>query len=130
MMIMRESFWWLLATGMVGLMLGYSKGIPRWGFLLGLFLGPIGCGIVMMLPSQRTKTFRTSQASQASHNAQDGHGTQDQASNQGPFQSSNASSSYCPRCRQAVSANAKVCVRCGNVLMPVRYQVLPDEKKG
>jgi hypothetical protein len=47
---LRESIYWLLACGVIGWLIGRSKGLPRQGFFLGLIFGPIGVGITLMLP--------------------------------------------------------------------------------
>ena len=107
MLFLRESIWWLIATGLVGLMLGYTKGMPRLGFLLGLFLGPIGCGLVVMLPSQRKP--RQQDAPPFAEPRSTGTG------NLG---------ATCARCGQPVAAADTVCRACGNVLLPVTYKVL------
>jgi hypothetical protein len=119
---------WLVVSAFVGLFLGYSKGIPRWGFLLGLFLGPIGCGIVVMLPNYRKvgpvgpNPFGSSRPSPASES--------------GPYQEdrtgdgNGTSAVTCPRCRKPITISERVCSKCGNVLMPVRYQIYgPPEAK-
>lgn len=106
MIFFRESAWWLLATGMIGLLLGYAKGMPRWGFLSGLFLGPIGWGIIMLLPSQRRNP-----------NIQANPSEKDPASGPRVF------GTHCIRCQRSISRNDKVCPHCGNVMVPVRYRV-------
>ncbi len=113
MLLVRESVWWIVATSLLGLMLGYTKGIPRWGFLLGLFLGPIGCGIVVMLPSQ--KRFRSAGAQSYEAPRATATGTGRGTTTQGPT---------CARCGQLVDEAGTVCRSCGNILIPVSYKVL------
>ncbi len=105
-MFFRESIWWLVGTGIIGLLLGYAKGMPRLGFLLGAFLGPIGWGIVVMLPSQRKQGP-----------------SGPQPFGQGEYSGAGTSGSSCPRCGRPVSRNDKACSGCGNVLMQVKYKV-------
>jgi hypothetical protein len=95
MFILRESIWWLLATGAVGLYIGYLKGMARWGFLLGLLFGPIGWGIIMILPARIAR--------------------------QQPSQP--ASGPACPRCGKNVRRSDKACAHCGNLLVPIQYRV-------
>jgi hypothetical protein len=93
----REPFFWLLGCAIIGLYIGRPKGMPRQGFFLGLFLGPIGWGIMAMLPGAKTQGQPGPRASV------------------GPA---------CPRCRRPVGAGDKACAHCGNVLVPVSYRVV------
>ena len=114
MFIMRESIWWLLATGLVGYVCGYAKGRPGWGLLLGLLFGPFGCLAIMLIPplprrplfGGRVHAFRSG-------------GAPGSAGTERP----EADGSGCPRCRKPVSGRAKACPHCGNVLLPIRYAV-------
>ena len=44
-----------LVMGLIGCLIGNTKGIGGWGFLLGLFLGPLGILLVCFLNGSRTQ---------------------------------------------------------------------------
>jgi hypothetical protein len=103
MFILRESIWWMVATGAVGLYLGHLKGMARWGLLLGTIFGPIGWGLVLLLPARRPARGAGPDAS---------------------FRPSGAAyRPVCQRCGKTVGNRDKACGHCGNVLVPIRYQV-------
>ncbi len=123
MLFFRESAWLLLANGTLGFILGYFKGMPRVGFLLGLFLGPIGWGIAYLLPSQpRRNLFEATSFRRP--------GASDNFGHQGQPGQVRPSGPICPRCGKPVSKGDKACPGCGNVLIQVRYHVHGSEESG
>lgn len=124
MLFLKESVWLLLANSAIGFILGYFKGMPRVGFLLGLFLGPIGWGIALLLPSQNSKfSFRFGSMRPGEMNQQNN------GRRQYHSEDTSLSNSNCPRCGQSMELNAKACSKCGSVMIPVQYQVLDEGKK-
>lgn len=123
MFIMRESIWWLLATGAVGLYLGYLKGMARWGLLLGLLFGPIGWGLLMFLPARPVRRHPGNLFGAGGPSGRDGRSGTAGPFGQGSDSSAFASGSACPRCGKPVGRRDKACGHCGNVLMPIRYRV-------
>lgn len=120
MLLMREPFWLLFLMAFIGLFFGRMKGRPGWGFLLGLFFGPLGLALTLLMPARRV---------QASGRGSPFSG---QASQPPPFsrpappnsgESDRASGSVCPRCSKSVGGSDKTCSHCGNVLIPIRYEV-------
>ena len=87
-----------LFTALMGYLLGRSKGLGYLGFILGFMLGPIGWAGLLFFPARR-------------HPPREGAGPGD------------APGSGCPRCSGAVSRKATACPHCGNVLVPIRYEV-------
>jgi len=63
MLLLREPFWLLFLTAFIGILFGRMKGRPGWGFLLGLFLGPLGLALMLLLPA-RVVRFRLSRRGQ------------------------------------------------------------------
>ncbi|MEO7426793.1 MAG: zinc ribbon domain-containing protein [Fibrobacteria bacterium] len=118
MFILHESIWWLIATGAVGLYLGYLKGMARWGLLLGLIFGPIGLAIMLFLPVKEGR---------ASRGFRDQGGFRDSGvfrqAGADPQASGATAGPACPRCGKGVGRGNKACPHCGNVLIPIRYSV-------
>jgi hypothetical protein len=100
MLLLREPFWLLFLTAFIGILFGRMKGRPGWGFLLGLFFGPLGLALVLMLPVRAPR-----------------------AGGGGPGTGSRASGPTCPRCAKSVGRGDKACPHCGNLLVPIRYEV-------
>jgi hypothetical protein len=129
MFLLHEPLWWVFISGAIGYFCGWGKGRPGAGLLLGLFLGPLGCLAIMLLPP----------AARRPHGAGGifGGGTASGpfgGSSTGPFNNSSAGplggsserpalGPTCPRCQKPVARSARACPHCGNVLMPIRYAV-------
>ncbi len=112
---LREPPLWMLGTGLVGYVLGQWKGIPRWGFLLGLVLGPLGWAIIMVWPAQ-AGIFKTGT----------GFGSAGTVSDSARNASSSAGTFFatpCPRCQRSVPRGKGACPHCGNVMVAVSYRV-------
>jgi hypothetical protein len=118
MFILHESIWWLMATGAVGLYLGYLKGMSRWGLLLGLIFGPIGWAIMLFLPARGR---RASGGFRDPGRFRDPGGFRPAGAD--PQASAAAAGPACPRCGKGVGPGKKACPNCGNVLIPIRYSV-------
>ncbi len=99
MFLMREPFWLLFFTAIIGILFGRMKGRPGWGFLLGLFFGPIGLALVLLMPAR------------ALPNGSNGIGSRP------------ASGPACPRCGKSVGRGDKACPHCGNLLVHINYKV-------
>jgi hypothetical protein len=110
MLFLREPFWIVFLCAFIGILFGRMKGRPGWGFLLGLFFGPLGLALVLMLPARR---------------AEAGHGHPRSAD-----EARRGSGPACPRCSKSVSRGDKACPHCGNVLVPIRYEVRGPETAG
>src|SRR5690242_8271152 len=50
MFLLHEPLWWVFLSGAIGYFCGWGKGRAGAGLLLGLFLGPLGCLAIMLLP--------------------------------------------------------------------------------
>lgn len=117
MLLLREPFWLLFLTAFIGLLFGRMKGRPGWGFLLGLFFGPLGLALVLLMPARRI---------QASGRGSPFGGQAPPFSRQAPPDSGGSdggSGPICPRCSKSVGRSDKTCSHCGNILMPIRYEV-------
>lgn len=111
MLLLREPFWLLFMTAFIGLLFGRMKGRPGWGFLLGLFFGPLGLALTLLMPARR---IRPSPGRGSPFGGQANPYSGESAQSSGPA---------CPRCAKSVGRSDKICSHCGNVLMPVRYEV-------
>jgi len=96
--MLREPLIWLFACGIIGYFIGRLKGLGKPGFFLGLLFGPIGWGIVIMLPNVKAAQREAS-------------------AGQDPV---------CTRCGKPVDRKEKACPYCGNVLVPIKYRVDGD----
>jgi len=105
MFLLHEPLWWVFISGAIGYFCGWGKGRAGAGLLLGLFLGPLGCLAIMLLPP----------AVRRPRGAGGIFG--------GPSQERPALGPTCPRCQKPVARSARACPHCGNVLMPIRYAV-------
>lgn len=142
MLLLREPFWLLFLTACIGLFFGRMKGRPGWGFLLGLFFGPLGLALTLLMPARRVQpspgrgspsgaqappfsgrppfsggdpfTGRAGPFSREAGNS--GHSGHSSHSN-------HSTGPACPRCAKSVGPSDKICSHCGNVLMPIRYEV-------
>ena len=102
-MLLREPLVLALFTALLGYLFGRSKGLGYLGFILGFLLGPLGWAALLLFPNQRHST------------------------GEGPAPEEHRGSG-CPRCGRAVSRKDKACPHCGNVLVPIRYEVkMPGE---
>ncbi|MEO6096539.1 MAG: hypothetical protein ABIW76_12865 [Fibrobacteria bacterium] len=102
----------------VGILFGRMKGRPGWGFLLGLFFGPLGLALMLLMPARVVRPVGKRGAGGAGfgyRNPGDGPGSQ------------SVSGQACPRCGKAVGRSDKACSHCGNVLVPIRYEVRGPE---
>lgn len=102
MFLLRESIWWVMASGAIGYFCGWGKGRAGAGLLLGLLLGPFGCLAIMLLPAAPRRRA---------------------AAQNGDAEPAFGGGSACPRCQRPVSRSARACPHCGNVLMRIRYAV-------
>ncbi len=123
-MILHLPTWINVLTALIGLLIGFGKGYPSWGLLLGFLLGPIGW-IVMGFVSpkggqSRVRFYRGGQRGGAAH----GNGEQGTADGDGYSDRREDSGPICPRCHDSISGKEQVCKKCGNILIPVNYQVL------
>lgn len=109
MIFFHGSIWYLAASGLVGLYLGYRKGFPQWGLFLGMALGPIGWGVILILPSQRPPRFHRPAGSPGSGKSTEPGGSGNPA---------------CPRCGKTAGSKDKACAHCGNLLIPIHYKVI------
>ena len=123
MLLLREPFWLLFLTAFIGLLFGRMKGRPGWGFLLGLFFGPLGLALTLLMPARRVQAAGRGSpftgrappfSNQSSQSRQAPPDTGGSDSGSGPV---------CPRCSKTVGRSDKTCSNCGNVLMPIRYEV-------
>jgi hypothetical protein len=132
MLLLREPFWLLFLTAFIGLLFGRMKGRPGWGFLLGLFFGPLGLALTLLMPARRIQSS-AGRGSPFGGQAQPGQappfsggaGAGAFSGRENPFsgQAGPSSGSACPRCAKSVGRSDKTCSHCGNVLMPIRYEV-------
>lgn len=123
MLLLREPFWLLFLMAFVGIFFGRMKGRPGWGFLLGLFFGPLGLALMLLLPARVVPTRGAEGGGGAGFGYRDaGGGTGFRGTGFRPGEQS-ASGPACPRCGKAVGRSDKACSHCGNVLMPIRYEV-------
>ncbi|MDB5105080.1 MAG: hypothetical protein JWP91_2769 [Fibrobacteres bacterium] len=99
MFLLREPFWLIFMTACLGVLFGRMKGRPGWGFLLGLFFGPLGLAFVLLMPARGFQ--------------------RPQSGGGGAPRSGKA----CPRCSKSVGRADKACPHCGNLLVPIRYRV-------
>ncbi len=109
MLLLREPFWLLFLTAFVGILFGRMRGRPGWGFILGLFFGPLGLALILMMPARRV-------VGGLGGGTAFGNRPGDQAG-------SRATGQVCPRCSKSVGRSDKACPHCGNVLVPIRYEV-------
>lgn len=110
----------LIAFAAIGLILGAAKGRPVWGLLLGALLGPLGWALILAMPRPGSRrpagsgpdraTWRDSDHVNRSDSGRPGAGPRPPGG--------------CPRCHEVQGPSEKVCRRCGNVLVPVHYEVL------
>ncbi len=125
-MLLHLPTWISVLTGLIGLLIGFGKGYPRWGLLLGFLLGPIGwivMGFVKPKGGQSSfRFYRGGAAHGAAHRAGNGSAQGDEGSGQRETQG--GSGPTCPRCHDSISGTDSVCKKCGNLLIPVKYQVL------
>jgi hypothetical protein len=110
MVFFRGSIWWLVASGLVGFYLGYRKGFAQWGLLLGLTLGPIGWGVILLLPSQPPRRFQGASGYSGPEAFSDSAGSREPPD------------AACPRCGKPAGGE-KACAHCGNLLIPIQYKV-------
>jgi hypothetical protein len=125
MLLLREPFWLLFLTAFIGLLFGRMKGRPGWGFLLGLFFGPLGLALTLLMPVRRLQPSPGS-GSAFGGQAPPFHGRPPPFSRQAPPDSgahAGGSGPVCARCAKSVGRSDKTCSHCGNVLMPIRYEV-------
>jgi hypothetical protein len=121
MLLLREPFWLLFLTAFIGLLFGRMKGRPGWGFLLGLFFGPLGLALTLLMPARRIQP--AGQGSPFSRGAGPFSGAETGRANPFSGESAQSSGPTCPRCAKSVGRSDKTCSHCGNVLMPIRYEV-------
>ncbi|MDQ3001111.1 MAG: zinc ribbon domain-containing protein [Fibrobacterota bacterium] len=112
MIFFHGSIWYLVASGLVGLYLGYRKGFPQWGLFLGMALGPIGWGVILILPSQRHLRFRRPAGSPGSGKSAE------------PAEPHGNGNPECPRCGKTAGSKDKACAHCGNLLIPIHYKII------
>jgi hypothetical protein len=131
MLLLREPFWLLFLMAFVGILFGRMKGRPGWGFVLGLFLGPVGLALMLLLPASVVRPRGAPQGAQGAQGARAGFtfraGTawpSASGRSEGP---DSDSGSGCPRCGKHVGRTDKACSHCGNVLMPIKYEVRGPE---
>ena len=124
----------MLACASIGYLLGRSKGMGLQGFMLGLAFGPLGWGLTLLLPRGAVSgpgPGRPSGPDSKSHPfgnqgrpgpAADSWAKENRRST---GQDTRGDRGNCPRCARPVETGAGVCPHCGNVLVPIRYQVNP-----
>jgi hypothetical protein len=131
MLLLREPFWLVFLTAFIGLLFGRMKGRPGWGFLLGLFFGPLGLALTLLMPVRRIQPS-AGRGSPFGGQAPPFSGGAGPNPFTGPFtrradpsagESAQGSGPACPRCAKSVGRSDKTCSHCGNVLMPIRYEV-------
>lgn len=118
MLLLREPFWLVFITAFIGLLFGRMKGRPGWGFLLGLFFGPLGLALTLLMPARRIQPS-------AGRGSPFGGQAPPFSGRANPFsgEAGQSPGSACPRCSKSVGRSDKTCSHCGNVLMPIRYEV-------
>jgi hypothetical protein len=122
MLLLREPFWLLFLTAFIGILFGRMKGRPGWGFILGLFFGPLGLALILMLPA-RVARPRGGQGGRGADGFEGAGGAGFAYRNGGRSGPQSSSGPACPRCGKAVGRSDKACSHCGNVLVPIRYEV-------
>jgi hypothetical protein len=123
MLLLREPFWLLFLTAFIGILFGRMKGRPGWGFILGLFFGPLGLALILMLPARVARP-----RGGPGHGSGGAESAADFAYRNGNRSGPrSASGPACPRCGKAVGRSDKACSHCGNVLVPIRYEVRGPE---
>jgi hypothetical protein len=129
MLLLREPFWLLFLMAFVGILFGRMKGRPGWGFVLGLFLGPVGLALMLLLPASVVRPRGAQQGGHQGFRAGGSAGFTFRAgtASQTQSQSASASGDGCPRCGKSVGRSDKACAHCGNVLMPIKYVVRGPE---
>lgn len=103
----------LFACAVVGYFLGRTRGMGLQGFFMGLAFGPLGWGLVLLWPTSWVEGPVPRQA--APRAAPEDPPT-------GAFRNTGGQRT-CTRCRHPVSPDAGACPKCGNVLVPIHYQV-------
>lgn len=119
----------MLACAGIGFLLGRSKGMALQGFFLGLAFGPLGWGLILLLPRAiiEPPRQRPSPSGSPGRSPEAGAWTRENSPENRPSQDgARSATGGCPRCGRPVPEGAGVCPHCGNVLVPIRYQVNPS----
>lgn len=104
----------LFACAVVGYFLGRTRGMGLQGFFMGLAFGPLGWGLVLLWPTSWVQGPVPRPA--PSRAAPEDPPTTS-------FRHTSGGPRICTRCRHSVPAEAGACPHCGNVLVPIHYQV-------